>query len=86
MLVKLILHLKKYFPVPCKCFANAHPPSPSPQNPPEAIRPIPKDTLHFSVCFLGKVFTLPLQELKNPVAFHGVETPAKVGFQKCLGV
>lgn len=30
MLWKFILHLKHYFPVSCKCFANAHPPFPSP--------------------------------------------------------
>lgn len=64
---------------------HIHPLLPPP-NPPEAIHPVQKDTLYFSVFFLGNVFTLPLQELKNPVAFCGVETPAKVGFQKRLGV
>lgn len=28
-----------YFPVSCKCFANAHPPFPCPPNPPEATHP-----------------------------------------------
>lgn len=35
-----------YFPVSCKCFANAHPPFPSPPNPPEATHP--KEPIHVS--------------------------------------
>lgn len=35
-----------YFPVSCKCFANAHPPFPSPSNPPDATHP--KEPVHVS--------------------------------------
>lgn len=80
MLFKLILHSKYDFPVSCKCFANAHPPFPSPPGPPEAIEPVPKDALCvFSRCSLGTVFTLPLRELKNPLVV--LKPPFKVGSQ-----
>lgn len=69
---KLILHSKHYFPVSCKCFANAHPPFPSPPNPPEATHPkepvrIPQyASLEMCPRCLGKNSQLQQPAVTNP--------------------
>lgn len=73
MLLKLILHSKYDFPVSCKCFANAHPPFPSPPGPPEATQPVPKDAL----CVLQMLSwnCVHVASARAQKSFGGVETP-----------
>lgn len=84
--LKTHLALKTYFPVSCKCFANAHPPSPSPPKSSRSHSSSSERHFVFLSILSWKCVHVASARTKNPVAFCGVETPAKVGFQKRLGV